>query len=183
MKRPTSVLVFGILNLIFAAMGVFGLLGSAAMLLATQSPDMQKALQNNPVLQLIQQNHDYALFIKISTLAGVAATVVLALGGVGLLLLRSWGRYLSIVYAFYAIVATMIGAMVNYHFLIAPMLEKVAHARPGPEQGALVGGVVGGLFGTCFGMIYPVLLLIFMYRPNVVAAFEPPGDEEIAARQ
>ena len=44
MKRPTSVLVFGILNLAFAAMGVLGLLMTAALLFAPQSP----AGQNNP---------------------------------------------------------------------------------------------------------------------------------------
>ena len=180
MKRPTSVLVFGILNLAFAAMGVFGLLATAAMMFAPQSAAMQQALQNNPVMQLIQKNPDYALFTKISTLAGGAAIMALALAGVGLLLLWPWGRYLSILYAFYAIIAGMIGAMVNYHFIFGPMLEKFSHARPGPEQAALIGGTVGGLFGACFGMIYPVLLLIFMFRPNVVAAFESPGDEDVA---
>ena len=28
-------------------------------------------------------------------------------------------------------------------------------------------------------MIYPVLLLIFMFRPNVVAAFEPSSEDDI----
>lgn len=27
----------------------------------------------------------------------------------------------------------------------------------------------------CFGLIYPVLLLIFLTRPKVVAAFRPPA--------
>jgi hypothetical protein len=66
--------------------------------------------------------------------------------------------------------------VVNYHFIYGPMLEKMSHARPGPEQAGLIGGMVGGLFGTCLGAIYPVLLLIFMFRPNVVAAFGPPRE-------
>jgi hypothetical protein len=43
---------------------------------------------------------------------------------------------------------------------------------------AAIGGAVGGVMGGCFGMIYPILLLIFMTRPKVVAAFRgamPPS--------
>jgi hypothetical protein len=109
MKRPTSVLVFGILNLVFAAMGVFGLLMTAAMLVASRSPAMQKAIQDNPVLQLIQTNSDFAMFIKVSTALGFAATAALALAGVGLLLVRPWGRYLSLAYSFYAIMPSWLG--------------------------------------------------------------------------
>ncbi len=173
MKRPTSVLVFGILNLVFAAMGVFGILTLAAVMLTPQSPAMQKAIQQNPVLQLIQRNPDYAMFMKISTLAEGGAMVVLALAGVGLLLLWSWGRHLSTLYAVYAIIAVMIRAMVNYHFVIAPMLEKMPHGHLTPEQAGAIGATAGG---SCFGMIYPVLLLIFMFRPKVVAAFGPPDE-------
>ena len=140
MKRPASVLVFGILNLAFAAMGVFGLLAVAAMIFMPQSPAMQQAMRNDPFMQQIQHNPDYALFMKASLLAGGVALVVLVLAGVGLLLLWPWGRYLSILYAFFAIITGMIGMMVNYHFIYGPMLEKIAHARPGPEQGALSAG-------------------------------------------
>ena len=111
-------------------MGVFGILTLAAVMLTPQSPAMQKAIQQNPVLQLIQRNPDYAMFMKISTLAEGGAMVVLALAGVGLLLLWSWGRHLSTLYAVYAIIAVMIRAMVNYHFVIAPNAGEDAARAP-----------------------------------------------------
>jgi hypothetical protein len=49
-------------------------------------------------------------------------------------------------------------------------MERAA-ANPGPaEQGALIGGVAGGVGGSCCGLIYPLVLLYFMFRPEVVAA-------------
>ena len=41
---------------------------------------------------------------------------------------------------------------------------------------AMVAGVIGMVIGLLLGLTYPILLLIFMTRPKVVAAF---GPEEI----
>ena len=39
-----------------------------------------------------------------------------------------------------------------------------------------IGGAIGSSIGGCFALIYPVLLLIFMTRPKLAAAFQPgPG--------
>lgn len=54
-----------------------------------------------------------------------------------------------------------------------PMLEE-ASRKQGPEAAAAIGGAIGGTVGGCFGLIYPILLLIFMTRPKLVAAFNPP---------
>jgi len=35
-------------------------------------------------------------------------------------------------------------------------------------------GPWAGFIGAGFGLIYPILLLVFMTRPNVAAAFRPP---------
>jgi hypothetical protein len=65
---------------------------------------------------------------------------------------------------------TLVGDVINYFFLIQPMLQK-AHAEQGPEAAGAIGGAIGGLFGGCLGMIYPILLLIYMTRQHVIAAF------------
>jgi hypothetical protein len=54
------------------------------------------------------------------------------------------------------------------------MLQAAAEQQ-GPESAGLIGGAIGGSVGGCFGMIYPILLLIYMLRPNVKNAFRP-GD-------
>jgi uncharacterized protein with PQ loop repeat len=172
MGRPVSTIVFGILNLAFAVWGFFGVLVTAAMLLI---PQLGNAVQN-PVLQLLHKNANYALFMRISLPVNVVGLVVLALAGVGLLMLKPWGRYLSIIYAVYAILAGIVGIVANYYFVVLPLMENTLRMPAGPEQAGVIGGTIGGTFaGGCLGIIYPLLLLIFMFRANVVAAMRAPA--------
>ena len=107
-------------------------------------------------------------------LAALAATAVKLTAGIGLLRMKPWARLLSIGFAIYAIVFTILSMAVNFIFLLRPMLEEASH-KHGPEAAAAIGGAIGGTVGGCFGVIYPILLLIFMTRPKVVAAFYPPA--------
>jgi hypothetical protein len=166
MNRPVSVTVLGILNIVFAALGVMGLALSIAMMYV--KPDLN---MKNPVLDLMRQNPGYAMYINISTVVGGVFTLALLLAGIGLLMLRPWGRMLSIIYATFSIISLIVNSFLNYYFLIAPLIDKLAAQQPGQEKAAVVGGIVGMVGGICIGPIYPVILLIFMYRANVKAAF------------
>jgi hypothetical protein len=167
MQRPTSVTVFGVLNIVFAVLGIFSMLAMMAFFA------MAGTSTNNPVIQLIQNNPAYASWMKLSLVLGVPVAVVLLAAGIGLLKLKPWARIVSIAYGIYAIVMVLAGMVVNYIFLLRPMLQE-AQQQQGPQAATAIGGAVGGTFGSCFGLIYPILLLIFMLRPNVVAAFRPP---------
>jgi hypothetical protein len=59
-----------------------------------------------------------------------------------------------------------------------PLLQQ-ASEMSGPEQAGVMGGAIGGVMGGCFGLIYPILLLFFMMRPNVVAAFQPQVEDKM----
>ncbi len=179
MQRPTSVVVFGVLNLIFGALGIVGTLFSSAILFMPERPGIK-----NPVLELVKQNAGYAAFLKVSLVLGLLAAAVVLLAGIGLLASKAWGRTLSIVYAIYGIVASVVGVIANYFFLVAPLMQRATKMPAGPEQAGAIGGAIGSLFGGCFGLIFPVLLLIFMCRAPVVAffrqqevqsPFEPPS--------
>jgi D-alanyl-lipoteichoic acid acyltransferase DltB (MBOAT superfamily) len=170
MKRPTSVTVFGILNIVFAAFGLFGLLASVFLFFP------QAAASKNPVVQLIHDHAAYAAWLKFSLALGLVAVVAKLAAGIGLLQLKPWGRRLSIIYAIYAMVMVVVGGVVNYFLLVRPLLEQAAQ-KQGTEHAAAVGGAIGGSFGSCFGLIYPILLLVFMLRPEVAAAFEPASAE------
>lgn len=165
--RPTAVTVFGVLNIIF---GVLGLLCTPLMLLPLQSGSALQ--QGNPVAQAMTQPGLYRTYMMGSLGFGLVAAVALLAAGIGLLLLRPWGRALSIGYGIYAIVSGVIGMAVTWLYLIQPMMQA-AGQRQGPEAAAAMGGAVGGLAGGCIGMVYPILLLVFMTRPGIVAAFEP----------
>ena len=175
MPRPVSTLVLGVLNLVFGVLGLLSLVMTVAILFVPQP----KMAHPNPILSLLQENAAYALFMKISVALGLLASVVLVLAGVGLLLLKPWGRHLSIGYAVYALIAGVVGMAANWYFLM-PLLAKASRMPAGPEQAGLVGGAVGGMVGGCLGLIYPVILLFFMFRPNVVAAMQPSCGAEIA---
>jgi hypothetical protein len=170
MQRPVSVTVFGVLNIVFGALGVIGVI---AVIVITYILPLPTA--NNPVLEITRNSPGYALWMDVALPLGLLATGVSVAAGIGLLKLKNWGRTLSIGYAIYSIVAGVIGSMVNYIFVMQPLMEQASH-KSGPEAAGLIGAAIGGTFGTCFGMIYPVLLLIFMLRPKVVAAFRPPAE-------
>lgn len=167
MKRPTPILVFGILNIIFAAFGAISVL--MALILFNALPD-----STNPVVQLIHTNAAYRNWMKFSVGLGTVVIPVLLAAGIGLLKLKPWARVLSILYGICAIVMVFAGGFINYFFLVQPLMAKAQTAQ-GPEAAGAMAGAIGGTFGSCLGLVYPILLLIFMFRPNIIAAFQPGG--------
>src|SRR3954464_13258622 len=153
MQRPTSVSVFGILNLVFACFGVIGVFASIAMFYMPNS-------SNNPVVKIMQDNPSYAAFLKISIPLGILSCGALLAAGIGLLMLKNWGRLLSIGYAVYAILFGLVGMVANFLFVVRPLLDQ-ASQKQGPEAAGAIGGAIGGSVGGCFGLVYPILLLIF----------------------
>ena len=166
MQRPTSVTVFGILNLVFAGFGVLGILGTLALF-------RMEGMANNPVVTLMQENATYRAYMKASIPLGIVYCLILLLGGIGLLRLRPWGRTLSIIYALLAIVGGLLGVAMNFIYIFFPMLEQ-AGGGSGPGATAAMAGALGGTVGGLVGLVYPILLLIFMTRRKVVAAFRSP---------
>ena len=166
MRRPTSVTVFGVLNIVFSVFGGVGLLVSLALF------SLKMEQSNNPVVRLIHENAAYAAYLKASILLGVPSCLALLAAGIGLLCLKPWARILSIIYAVYAVVAGIAGAIVNFFAMFLPMVEQ-ARQQHGQEAAAVIGGAIGGTIGGCIGLIYPVLLLIFMLLPKITAAFHP----------
>ena len=167
-NRPASLMVFGILNLVFGILGLCGTVMSAGILLFMPQ-NIQKAGANNPVMELMANNAGYRLFNQITMGLGFVAAAVLIVAGIGLIQAKSYGRTLSIGYAIYAIVGGIVGIVVSYFFLVQPLLERAQAGAGGPERAAAIGGMVGGLIGGCLGQIYPIVLLIFMCRRSVAA--------------
>jgi len=165
MQRPPSVTLFGILNFVFAAFGVIGLITSFALFsLPADSSDS--------VIKLMHQSSGYAVWLKSCIPLGVLSCSALLAAGIGLLRLKSWARILSIVYAIYAIAFCLAALLINLIFMVQPMFQQV---RPQQQLVAAVaiGGPISGTLGELLWPIYPILLLVFMLRPKVAAAFRP----------
>ena len=171
MQRPASVTVFGILNFVFAAFGVIGLIASFALLGLPADSD-------NPVIQFIHECPGYAVWLKICIALGVLSCVGLLVAGVGLLGLKPWARTFTIAYAIYAIVFCLGGMLSNLIFMDQPMLGQAQQQRAF-ETVAAIGGPISGTIGELCWLIYPILLLIFMLRPKVMAAFAPPAPSQM----
>jgi hypothetical protein len=107
--------------------------------------------------------------MKISMPLGGIVHMVLLGAGIGLLMLQNWARILSICYGIYAIAACLIGGVVTLNILM-PIMQH----SPGGAQGMIaMMTLVGGVGAMAIGLVYPILLLIFMTRPKVIAAFSP----------
>jgi hypothetical protein len=166
MQRPTAVSAFGILNV---AVGTSGIVGS----LWTWFVFSPSNAARNPLLNLMRESATYVQWMKIMVPIHFIASMILVTSGIGLLQLKPWARKAAIGYAIFAILVVIIGIPVNFVGLVRPLIE---HARQlqGPDSVALIGGAVGAGLASALGWIYPVVLWIFMTRPNVVAAFQKP---------
>lgn len=164
MNRPTPVTVFGVLNIIF---GGLGLLSAPFAIMALMVVDNT---MRNPVLEIARRNPVVGGWMMLSNALGVLAAIVLLAGGIGLLQLKPWGRKLSIGFAVYALVMGVIGMLITGIYIVPALLSQ-PQANSAEAAGA-VGGAIGGLVGGLVGLVYPLLLLIFMGRPAVVAAFK-----------
>ena len=84
--------------------------------------------------------------------------------------MRPYGRTLAIGYSIYALLAGVVGLIVNVTIVFGPMLQNM-QGLPAPQRAAAMGGLIGGVIGGCVGLVFPAILLFCMYRPSVVSAF------------
>lgn len=165
-QRPTAILVFGVLHLVFGALGLLGLLGSAAILF-TVDP-------SNPMHAILRASEFYRVYLWASSALGLLGIVALIAAGIGLFLAQNWARVLSIGYAVYAILAGLAGMVVSWIYVVSPLIEKASHSS-GPAVAGAIGGAIGGMIGSVIGLIYPVAIIVFMTRRKVIAYFHQPG--------
>lgn len=164
--RPASLIVFGVINIVFGLIGLCGTAASSAMFFVDLPQDPRIS---NPALDLLNTNASYRLYLQVTTVIGALASLVLLAAGIGLLLAKAWGRTLSIGYGCFAIVFAVVGMIGNWTFVMKPMLAAAQEAG-GPAAMGAVGGAVATLLSGIFSLIYPIVLLVFMNRPALRAA-------------
>jgi len=175
MQRPTSVTVFAILNIIWAAIGVISLGFAVANWTGVYEPPTA----DNPVLKLMESNHAYRLFTHISTAVGAVATIVLLAAAIGLLQLKPWARIATIGYGCYTILITLLATVMNELLIFGPLREQTAGSS-GPEHIAATAGSVMVVVMAALVMAYCGLMILMLSRRGVIEAFVGDVDEELA---
>jgi hypothetical protein len=171
--RPTSVTVIAILAIIFASLVVLGTLCSLPQYLGVKfSP--------NPVIDRVRDD-SFLLAVSISSMViGFALAVVELYGGIGLLSLRRSARSLMIGYAWTKLVISIIE--IGFTFLLVnPRMEKlIASAVSGgfsPQmQSMMKMGMYAGTIAAIVFLVWPILILYYLKRPHVEAAFTSGAD-------
>ena len=154
--KPGSIKVFGILNVVFGAIGLIcGGFGFLTLVVMQSSSDMGDAIQS---AMSAQYSGGYMTFIMFAAVIGLLLNIFLLTCGIGLLKERNWGRTWSLGYAVLGIIHAAVGA-----------IGAVIFAQAG--QAAIVASF-GAIIGTAIGVIYPICILIFLTRPNVVEALK-----------
>ncbi len=173
MKRPTTLLVFGVLNLAFAAQGILASALVATVFFLAPLPGGHGELEGGSAVARSMA------FLVIALALGLVQHVLQGISGVGLLTVKSWGRTAAIAYAFSAVVVAVVLTLA-YFWTVVPLMGDVARGPGGREFAPFSFGMfVPCMF--CIGLTYPAILLCFMFRPNVIAAFQqrddasPPG--------
>ena len=160
MPRPVSVIVIGTLNLVF---GAFSLVGTTIGLI------VQLGLTNAPQPQF---SDGYQLYQWIVIPIGVVAILAQVASGVGLLLLRQWGRKLALGFALYNLIATTVNIIAMAYFR-ADVLGELEANMPDPQmEKVFVYAMVAMMIAmTLVWYGYSILTWYYLTRLGVVAAF------------
>ncbi len=151
--KPGSIKVFGILNIVFGSLGlVCGGFGVLVFFLATQSPEFSMEVERSFSAQYAE---GYLTLIQIGSCFYIILSVIQIACGVGLLKENNLGRTGSLGYAVLSILYSIASTIGNI------MLAK------GFTAGLIM---IFSCIGLVIGVIYPVCILIFLTRPNVVEA-------------
>lgn len=175
MKRPVSVLVFGIINIIF---GVFGVLGFAGHLVVKLELIPIPGVKENPVMQLMAENPSYALYTEVLAILGFVAAILIIAASIGMFQLKPWARAVTIGWCTYSVLITILGAVVNHVMVMQPMLAEV---DDGPVRVGILIGMVFALVFTVLFVGYYVLVMAMLSRAKVRDAFDGIGESLEAA--
>lgn len=173
MRRPLVLTVLGILNLTLAVWTALGNLLAIVWLVlvrcGAQAGSAEAAGQPSVPLGVS------ALLLAASCIAAA----LLAAAGIGLLKQRLWGRTLSIVSAGVTVAVMLLAIAAQYHWKLAPQLELAERLAPIAPQAAknfereARAGMSRAVLPSLLGLIYPAVLLAFMYGPKLKAALRP----------
>jgi hypothetical protein len=184
-NRPTSVFVIAILQFIFGGIGVL-FYGCSGLM---QASGVTGPAGNAQAQEKMQQDLEAAMEkrmpgIKTINIAimflEVAISILMIVGGIGLVKMAPWGRKLTIAYGFLSLIMKgvniVLGVMVTVPATKEAMASMSDQMQMPAREAAAFGQImelflsIGAFTPICFA-IYPIVVLVFMFRPTIAAAF------------
>jgi hypothetical protein len=175
-RSHAGVTTIAIFQLVFGALGLacdlLGLVGQAASLggpgagqTAQIEKDMEAALPYYKPVGFAFLGVDLLL------------SVLMLVSGLGLLQRQPWGRPVTIGYAVLSIINRLIATAYNA-FLVMPVMKDALakHGGANAQAAGILSAATGvGLFIGFLFILYPIIVLIVMARPDVKALFGAGG--------
>jgi hypothetical protein len=165
--------VFAILAIIFGSLGVLSGICNIPQYLGVR-------LVPNPILDAVQKDPVIFSFLLGSLLINLILSVMLLVAGIGALSLKPSSRLWMLRYAVIHIVVTALSLLLGLPFIHArnqALMQRTLAANPQlntPQMKmALQYSTVGGYCFAVVFLIWPLLILYYMNRPHVKAAFDP----------
>ena len=123
-----------------------------------------------------------APFVFGNVILNLLTSILLVVAGVGLVKLQPWGWYGSVVYGVVRIIIQIYILIFNLLYslpITGRILEEELRSRPTLQPFAFIFQIVTpiAIASAVLGLIYPIIVLIFMSRPNVRAAFRDQPSE------
>ena len=116
------------------------------------------------------------------------ASIALLVSGVGLLMMRPWGRTLCLIGALALATFSLVEVVYDVIFVIPATRKfdeqqeqkRIAQKQPAPPLSQSAGAMFGVAIGALLGVGYPILAMIVMMNPAVRAAYAgtPPDEHD-----
>ncbi len=200
-QKPAGVVVIAILQIVFGGLGLLGpvlYFAGVQKAMASWQASMPKA-PNQPVFsqekmqaEIEQRIPGYTPYMNAMNAFILVLCALMIAGGIGLLQLRPWGRWVTILYAALSMAYTIGNSVFMLVWFVPAMSDVMTEqfkllkpAGPGPAPDPAVMGnfmqivlTASVVFGLLL-MIYPIIVLVIMLLPSTRAAFRgpPPGTE------
>jgi hypothetical protein len=175
-KRPTSVTVIAVLAIVFGSLGVLGTLCSLPQWMGV-------SIGPNRVMDEMRKDSVFVTYTIVSMLIGLALAVMELWGGIGALSLKAPARRVLVRFAIADIVVSVLGLIYGLATMgrNLELMARVVQSTPGTAaakaqmQQIMQLSFYGGMIGSVVTLIWPVLVLIYMNKPHVKAAFGEGG--------
>lgn len=153
--RPASVMVLGVLNLVFGVLTALSTVLSIIMLAVA----FAAGKVNDPLVQAMADTTWAKVFIVVMNLANLAAGVLMAVSGAKLLNDQRRGVTLGALSAWGSLAVDIIGPLVIYVFIVLPTLGGYAPGSPEYLMRLVTTPCV-----MAVGAVYPVVLIVMLRR-------------------